>query len=381
MIYLDNAATTFPKPREVYEAMDEANRNYAVNAGRGGYRLARKASALIEDTRIRIRRLVGADMSSDVTFSPSVTIALNQIIKGVNWKENSFIYVSPYEHNAVARTLNYLSKEKKITVKELPITEKLEIDIGRVKYEFSKYPPAAVFCTHISNVTGYILPTEEIFSAAKAYKALTVLDTAQSLGLIETDSRMAKADLIAFAGHKSLYGPIGIGGFINIAGIPMNPVIIGGTGSDSLNLEMPDSGEGKFEAASSNIVAMAGLNAALHVLDAGRNYRHESELTRYLIDELREIKGVRVFAPYDTEKHIAVVSFVVEGMKSEDVGMILDEDFDIAVRTGYHCAPYIHKYLKDEKYLGTVRVGVGQFTVKEDVDDLAEAVKDITEGV
>lgn len=378
-IYLDNAATTFPKPEAVYSAMDSMNRNGAVNAGRGAYGLAREASKLIEDTKLSIRKLIHTDINIPVIFSPSITIALNQIIQGYKWKENEYVYVSPYEHNAVIRTLNLVTDKYKLNVRELPISsETEEIDIDKMKYLFGKEQPGAVFCTHVSNVTGYVLPIDEIFTEGKKYSCLTVLDTAQSIGLIEIDTRIQKnIDVIAFTGHKSLYGPLGIGGFINLKGVEIDEFIVGGTGSQTLNLNMPNGPESRYESASSNIVAIAGLKAALMDLDIKKIYNHKKKLTEYLMQELRKIDGIKIFAPQNKDAHIGIVSFVVEGLKSDDVGMILDEDFGIAVRTGYHCAPLIHRHLKDEKYLGTVRIGLSQFTKRSEIDVLINALKEI----
>lgn len=379
LIYLDNAATTFPKPEAVYATMDEVNRNHAVNAGRGSYRKAQYASEIVSETKNALRNLVGTDGSVPVVFCPSITVALNQIINGLDLRENCYVYYSPYEHNAVARTLNYLTKRKCINLRELPMDDTTgEIEVDKLPYIFSKETPAAVFCTHISNVTGYILPVDEIFSQSKRYGSINVLDTAQSLGLIEYDVRInEEVDIIAFAGHKNLYGPFGVGGFINIAHVPLDEFIVGGTGSDSLNLDMPKGNEARYESASSNVIAIAGLKAALEVLEVQKNYEHEKMLTDYLVEKLSALSNIKIFAPYDKEKHIGIVSFVVEGYKSDDVGMILDEDYDIAVRTGYHCAPHIHSHLKDEKYLGTVRVGLSQFTSKEELDRLIDALKEL----
>lgn len=382
MIYLDNAATTYPKPEAVYIEMDKVNRYFAVNAGRGSYKAAREASEIIAETKIRIRELIHADISAAVVYAPSITIAMNQIMHGLQCHDNDIIYVSPYEHNAVARTVYALSKEKKIVIKELPIDESsLEIDMDKVRYEFSKEKPNMIFCTHVSNVTGYILPVQEIFREGKKYGSINILDSAQSLGLIEVDATRLQADIIAFAGHKALYGPFGIGGFINISGVVLKEFISGGTGSDSLNLDMPDGNESKFEAASANIVAIAGLDAALKELNQPRILKYEEELTDYLIQELQKISGLKLYLPTNRSQHVGIVSFTVEGMSSEDVGIILDEDFDIAVRTGYHCSPFIHKYLKDERYLGTVRVGLGRYSTREDIDSLIAALDDIGGGV
>lgn len=378
-IYLDNAATTFPKPEAVYAAMDKANREYAVNAGRGAYSKARCANEIIVKTKNTLRALVGAENNIPVVLCPSITVALNQIINGLEFQENSVIYYSPYEHNAVARTLNYLAKQKHLKLRELPMDDSTgEIEINKLSYIFSKENPAAVFCTHVSNVTGYVLPVDEIFSESKKYKCVNVLDTAQSLGLIEYDIRRNKgADIIAFAGHKSLYGPFGIGGFINLSHIHLKEFLVGGTGSDSLNLEMPKDSEAKYESASSNIIAIYGLLVALENLNIQVIYDHEKALTDYLVARLQEQKNIKVFVPADSKRHIGIVSFAVEGYKAEDVGMILDEDFKIAVRTGYHCAPFIHAHLDDEKYLGTVRVGISQFTTTADIDALIVALNDL----
>jgi len=377
MIYLDNAATTFPKPERVYKALDEANRNLAVNVGRGSYKVAREAMKLIDETKKKIIGLVHAPRGANVIFTASVTIALNEILNGLTLPAGANIYVSPFEHNAVARTVHLLKKKKQIKIIELPINpETLEIDIDRMKYQFSKERPVCVCCSHVSNVTGYVLPISSIFKNAKQYGAITVLDAAQSMGLLDFDAELIGADFIAFAGHKTLYGPFGIGGFIDVKGIPLDDYVVGGTGSDSLNLDMPADSPYKYESASPNIVAIAGLNAALEELDVEGIFTKEKELTEYLISGLNQIEGVRLYLP-PKDKRIGIVSFNLSGYKADDVGMILDEDYNIAVRTGYHCAPFIHKYLKDEKSLGTVRVGLGRYSTKMDLDTLISSLKNI----
>lgn len=380
MVYLDNAATTFPKPESVYVAMDEMNRKGAVNAGRGSYRLAQDASKLISDTKSKLRQLVHVDALAAVVFSPSITIAINQIVNGLDLRKKAVVYVSPYEHNAVARSIFGLSKKLELMVKEIPLNDDLEIDIEKMKYEFSKDKPEAVFCTHVSNVTGYVLPIKEIFSEAKKHGSINIMDSAQSMGLIEIRADLIDVDLIGFAGHKTLYGPFGIGGFINVAGVNLRSFITGGTGSDSLNLEMPTGNESRYESSSSNIVAIAGLNAALSCLNQGEHLAYEKKMTNYFIEKFSSIKEVKMYLPENRENHVGIVSMTLDGISSEDIGVILDEDFDIAVRTGYHCAPYIHKYLKDEGTLGTVRIGLGQFSTSEDIDKLYSAIIDILGG-
>lgn len=377
MIYLDNAATTFPKPEEVYVAMDKASRS-AVNAGRGAYKAAYEKSRVIEETKQELRKLICADIATPVVFSPSITIALNQVVNGLPFRDGENIYISPFEHNAVARTLERIRSLFDVEVYIIPVKDDMEIDFEKLRYMFSQNKPAYIFCTHISNVTGYILPIKEIFCEGKKYNSINILDAAQSLGLIPVDSRVLDADIIAFAGHKTLYGPFGIGGFFNISGIEIAPFLTGGTGSDSLNLNMPDGSESKYEAASTNIVAIEGLHAALKCLSQEQHLNYEIEMTEYLIEQLSNICGVNLLVP-PKGKRVGIVSFTLDRYKSDDVGVILDEDYDIAVRTGYHCAPYIHKYLNDERSLGTVRIGISQFTQKKELDDLVTAVKELCE--
>ena len=378
MVYLDNAATTYPKSESVYQALDEANRNYAFNSGRGSYAKARVATELIDKTKKQIKELVNASVNSSVVFTPSITIAINQILQGIDFRAGDNVYYSPYEHNAVARTLHLIHNNLNINLIEMPINEStLEIDIEKLKYEFSVNPPRCVCCIHISNVTGYVLPVAEIFECARRYDAITVLDTAQSLGVEKIDLTQMNVTFLAFAGHKSLYGPLGIGGFVTSGKIKLNEVLVGGTGSNSLVLDMPAESPERYEFASTNIVAVAGLSQGLKEVDYS-NLLEEDKLIKRLIDGLSEIEDVILYTP-DAKKHRNIVSFNLRNYKSEDLGMILDDDFGIAVRTGYHCAPFIHKWLKDDKYLGTVRVGVGKFNTEEDIDALLDAVREISE--
>lgn len=379
MIYLDNAATTFPKSENVYQALDVANRELAFNSGRGLYTSARKATELIDATKNQILKLIAAPDNATVVFTPSITVALNEILQGIEFVENDNIYLSPYEHNAVARTIHLLELKKHINVIEMPLNlETLEIDIDKLKYMFTMHLPKCVCCTHISNVTGYILPIKEIFDAAEKYNAITVLDTAQSLGVEKICSKELNISFLAFAGHKALYGPLGIGGFVDFKKSKLHEVIVGGTGSNSLSLDMPKDSPYKYESSSCNVVAVAGLHAALNEVDIEGNDRIEKELLKYLIEELRIIDGVELYTPADGS-HKSIVSINLKNYKADDVASILDQDFDIAVRAGYHCAPLIHKWIKDEEYLGTVRISVGKFNQKNDVEEIVKAIKELCE--
>ncbi len=379
MIYLDNAATTYPKPECVYEEMDRVNRELAFNAGRGSYSSARAASAIIDDTRKKLLELVHGTGAESVVLTASATEALNTIIQGIDWHNGDLVYISPYEHNAVARSVELIRKKCGIRVELLPIMEStMEIDLDKISYLFVKNKPKCICCTHVSNVTGYILPVKEIFETAHSVGAITVLDASQSMGLVDIDISTIHADFIAFAGHKTLYGPFGIGGFIDVNDVPLSCFMAGGTGSDSLNLDMPYKTPDKYESGSKNIVAIAGLLASLKILDVHEIRAKEVELTRYLISEMNKLRNVHMYYCDDlSENHVGILSFNINGYTSEEVGTILSDEFDIAVRTGFHCAPYIHELLGDKEMLGTVRIGMGKFNTKEEIDSLIDAINSI----
>ena len=371
MIYLDNAATSFPRPEAVCAEMDRVNRTLSVNAGRGGYKAAREASEIIYDTKKKLAELFHCDGKADVVLTPSVTQAFNQVLNGLDISENTVIYITAYEHNAIARTMESIRQRTGCTVCLIPMEEKtLEIDLKKTEYLFHEKNPDIVISTVISNVTGYMLPVKDLFELAKQHHAITIADAAQAAGLIDIDLDEIKADIIGFAGHKTLCGPFGIGGFIIRKDVSLKCILTGGTGSDSLNLSMPQSAPGRYEAGSENIVAIAGLHAALEWLSANQHMEHIKELTNYLIDGLSKNPDVTVFA---VNQQLGIVSFIVEGYDSGEIGQILDDEFEIAVRTGYHCAPYVHD-IYGTGDTGTVRVSVGRYTTEEELIRLAEVL-------
>ena len=380
-VYFDNAATTFPKPEAVYSCMDTVNRNLAVNAGRGSYRLAREATNIIDEARLNLGKLINVKNTKDIIFAPSATIALNQIILGLEWNEYQTVYVSPFEHNAVMRPLHYIQAKFGINIIKIPFNKgTLELDYDNMKAMFASKKPDYVFLSHISNTTGYILPVEQITAEAKKYSAVVILDCAQSMGLLPIDIQEMNADFLVYAGHKTLYAPFGIGGFIKNSNIVLKKVLNGGTGSDSLNLDMPDTSPMAFEAASPNVIAVAGLNAALkwkRGLSHNEVLIAEKKLSDYLILQLNEITGIKQYLPRDLQRHIGIVSFNLNGYSADDLGTILDQDFNIAVRTGYHCAPFIHELLETKEKKGTVRVSISFFNTKQEIDYLVNALKEI----
>ncbi|MBQ8068455.1 MAG: aminotransferase class V-fold PLP-dependent enzyme [Solobacterium sp.] len=371
MIYLDNAATTYPKPEEVYKALDYGNRNLAFNAGRGSYPSARSVTELIQETRQLLGDLLKVP-GNTVSFESSATEALNIIINGIPFQSGDTVYISPFEHNAVVRPLYNLKEKIGINIELLPFDKKTwKFDEERAADLFALKNPKAVFISHISNVTGYILPFGTIFASAKRYNSITVLDCSQSLGILNPS--VGNTDFVVFAGHKSLYASFGIAGFYNLTGIKLNVTKSGGTGSDSLNHKMPEDGPGRYESGSLNSVAVAGMNASLKWLENNNTlYSHEKELTDYLIDKLSNLPNVHLFLPEDVSKIVGIVSLAVNGYSSADVGSILSEEFDICVRTGFHCSPFIHELIGSKEFNGTVRLSVGAFNTKS---ELAKAVR------
>ena len=262
MAYFDNAATTYPKPECVYKQMDEFYRSSGANAGRGNYRLAQSAGALIGETRELIQKLLHCP-AKQVVFEPTATIALNIIIQGIVQRGATNIYISPFEHNAVTRTLHHFEEEGRIKVQKLFVSDTMQYDLERIRYQFDALKPDFVIVSHASNVFGLVAPVENIFSLAKKYGAVTLVDMAQTAGLVDLNVGLSTIDFAVFAGHKTLYGPTGISGFVMDPAIKFPAVLFGGTGYESANQDMPESLPQKYEMGTLNISGIAGLNAAL----------------------------------------------------------------------------------------------------------------------
>ena len=381
MIYFDNAATTYPKPECVYTAADECLRNFGVNAGRGTYKAARQASEEIQRTRFALAELVNVRNENNVILSPSATVAMNIVLNGLDYNSNTTVYITPFEHNAVARPLKRLSDIYEFSIEMLPFdgkTQKLDRDAMRNKF-IVKHPDIVVM-NHVSNVTGNIIPIDEIFDASKEYGAINILDASQSLGLVPINLSSQKIDFLVFAGHKNLYGSFGTGGFIYNSDVKLKSFLTGGTGSDSLNLDMPANLPDLYEPASHDIVSISALNAALSwISDTGIKsiYSHKKELTDYSVQKLSELSSVTLYLPENRDNHIAIISLTHSDYRPEELADILDNDFDIAVRSGYHCAPYVHKLIGSENNGGTVRISIGFFNTKNDIDSLINALREL----
>lgn len=375
MIYLDNAATTFPKPEQVYVALDKANR-LAVNTGRGSYKCAREASEIKESVRKKILKLNNVN-NGNVVYTSSATVALNDLIFGIELKENDYVYISPFEHNSIIRPLEELRKRKKINIEILPFDKDTwEPDYEKINDIFAIHHPASILLSQVSNVTGYVLPYKEIFELSKKYNSINILDASQGFGIVPITNK-DNINYIVFAGHKSLYASFGIAGFIKLKSDILRQSIFGGTGSDTMNPNMPSNVPDGFEAGSPNIVSISGLDASIDWINSVDIYKHENELTSYLIDKLKKIKNIHIFIPNNIDKIFGIVSIGIDGYSSDDVGNILDDEFDICVRTGYHCAPLIHDFIGSLEYNGTVRISLNYFNTKNDIDILIKALESL----
>ncbi|MBQ9103461.1 MAG: aminotransferase class V-fold PLP-dependent enzyme [Treponema sp.] len=382
--YFDNAVTTFPKPECVYSSMDSFYRKHGGNAGRGQYKLAAESSKIIFETRGFIQKIL-CSPNKDVIFAPSATVALNMVIQGLlSDDKKKTVYISPFEHNSVTRVLHHFEKIGKIRVRKLFVSQNFEYEIEKINAQFAELPPDIVIVSHASNVIGLVAPVLEIFAVAKKYGALAVTDMAQTAGLVPLDVASDLVDFAVFAGHKTLYGPFGIGGFAKSRNVALEPVLFGGTGVDSANQEMPENIPGRYEMGSQNVCAVAGLHAAAQwfLQNQDEIRAAEEKNHRRLLEILRQYDFVKIVGPADRfsekTKCIGVVSTVFDGYAAEDIGNVFDE-MEIAVRTGLQCSPLAHKFLGTFP-AGTVRFSVGYFTGEADFRALEKAMGYIEEN-
>ena len=381
MAYFDNAATTFPKPECVYEYMDKFYRKSGGSAGRGQYAIAQTAGGLISDTRSKIKELLHCP-AKQVVFTSTATIALNIILQGIIKNGAKNIYISPFEHNAVIRTLHAFEKEGAIKIYQLSVSDVLEYDLKKIRYQFDSIKPDAVIVSHASNTIGLIAPVEDIFACAKKYNALTVVDMAQSAGLVDCNVGLEAFDFAVFAGHKTLYGPTGISGFVMKPDIKLPAILFGGTGFESANQDMPESIPERYEMGTLNIVGIAGLNASLkwiqeEGIDAIR--KKEADNRHRLLALLEQYDFIKVIGNVEGRDYVGIVSCLIEGISSDSAGTIFDKQ-GISVRAGLHCAPLAHEFLHTFP-AGTVRFSVNYFTSDEDFLQLTRALDYIEENI
>ena len=265
----------------------------------------------------------------------------------------------------------------KINIEILPFDKQTwKPNYDKINDMFAIHNPAAVFLSQVSNVTGYILPYNEIFELTKKYNSINILDSSQGYGIVPINNT-ENINYIVFAGHKSLYASFGIAGYIKLKNDKLKQTIFGGTGSDTMNPNMPDTFPGGYEAGSPNIVSISALDASIDWLNTVDIYEHEKELTKYLIDKLKKTRNVHLFIPDDNDDIFGMVSIGISNYSSDDVGSILDDEYNICVRTGYHCAPLVHDFIGSLEYNGTVRISLNYFNTKNDVDLLISALESL----
>ncbi len=378
MIYLDNSATTFPKPLGVRNAVEYAIRRYGANPGRSGHTMSKESGREIDKCRKAAANFFGAKEVSDVAFTLNCTQALNMVIKGI-LKPGDHVVTSSLEHNAVMRPLRKLEKMDIISytaANVYPCDPQRTVDSFRNAINSNT---ALIVCTHASNVWGIRLPIERIAALAKIYEIPILVDAAQSAGVLPINVLQQGIDYLCAAGHKGLYGPMGTGILVTHCADKLDTIIEGGTGTDSMKFCQPKEMPQKFESGTPNMVGVSGLRAGLDfVVSRGISniFKHEMGLITYLYDRLKSIKGVQLYTCRPTYEHfVPVLSFNIKGYISDEVGKILDSR-GIEVRTGLHCAPAAHSFMGTLER-GTVRVSPSAFNTKQEINRLIEVIKGI----
>jgi cysteine desulfurase family protein len=381
MAYFDNAATTYPKPECVYTDMDHYYRDNGTSAGRGSYKKAISTNQLIRDTRQRLQSILKCP-AKQVVFTPTATIALNIIIQGLLQGENKIVYITPFEHNAVTRTLHPYESSNKAKVLQLKVNSQLQYDLDGIAQQFDECPPDLLIMSHASNVCGLIAPVEELSVLAKRYRATVIIDMAQTAGLIPCNIGLETIDFAVFAGHKTLYGPTGVSGFVMKPDIELAPVLFGGTGFESANQDMPLSIPERYEIGTMNSLGIAGLNSALRWIEETgiERIREQEQKNRLrLIEILSEYSFIRTVGIAEDNRYVGVVSVLIDGVSSDSCGSIFDR-LGISVRTGLQCAPLAHQFLGTYPS-GTVRFSVSYFTQEKDFQELNQALSYIKENL
>lgn len=378
MIYFDNGATTFPKPKSVVNAVNYAITKIGANPGRGGHNMAMKASEVLFECRNNAATLFDIENSENIIITNNCTTALNTVIKGI-LKSGDHAVISSYEHNAVVRPLEFLKNkgvEYSIAQVDYADNEKTVDNFRKAFKENTKL----VICTHASNVFGIRLPIERIAALCKLNGILFCVDAAQTAGLIPISLKNSDIDYLCTAGHKGLYGPMGTGFLIINSKVIPESLIQGGTGSLSAQVNQPEILPDKFESGTHNLIGIAGLNEGIkYVMRKTPQgiFDYEIRLARNLYDGLSKIKDIELYTKKpDKNGFVPVISFNLKNIDSEKTAQILNDRFNIAVRAGLHCAPLAHKCFGTlEK--GTARAVISSFTTQNEVNYLVNSISQI----
>ena len=345
MIYFDNAATSWPKPDSVWQAMEHCIKYAGANPGRSGHEMSIEANKLVTEARELLAALFNIQNPDRIIFTVNATEALNLAIKGL-LKPGDHVITSSMEHNSVTRPLHVLS-ETGVVVTKVPCGPDGKIEVSAVEAAICANT-AAIVMTHASNVSGTLMPVDEIGRLARKRRLKFIVDAAQTAGLFDIDVQWMKIDLLAFPGHKSLLGPTGTGGLYIGENVDLVPLKVGGTGSMSEVPGQPDVLPEKYESGTLNTVGIAGLAAGLKFLrreGISQIREHEMKLTGMFLDGASQINGLNIYGPQGIFARVPVVSFCFEGKETGKVGTVLDQRYKIACRAGLHCAPDAHRTL------------------------------------
>ena len=378
--YFDNAATTFPKPSIVYDYGDSFYRNSGGNIGRGGNALAVAAGEIAKAAKNNLKKLYDCP-ADEVIFTASATDALNRILLGLNLTKGDVVYCTPFEHNAVTRPLFHLAETTGIKIEVLPFdAETFMPRYEEIEEAFAAQPPRLVVMTHASNVCGAVVPVETVARMAKTYSATTVIDMSQTAGLLPLQLSSDLFDFAVFAGHKTLYGPFGIGGFICKRGAKLRPVFFGGNGINSVEQRLPENIVQMEEIGSQNTYAIAGLKASTDwLLEQGLEAIRKIEMENRdrLLECLRAAESCSLIGEGMECERIGVVSALFDGYSPDEGEMVLGR-CGVAVRSGIQCAPYAHRFLGTLP-AGTIRFSVSALTGDPEFDALERALDAIAE--
>ena len=381
MPYLDNAATSWPKPPQVYQAIDSYMRETAANPGRSGHRMAVAAASVVEETRVLLANLFNSPDHRRVIFTLNCTDALNIALKGL-LKPGDHVLVDAMSHNSLVRPLNRLAREG-VKVTYVPPDPELGCITTTALTRAIRKDTRLLAVTHASNVHGVMQPLHECGLFAREHHLVFLVDAAQTAGIYPIDVQADFIDLLAFPGHKSLFGPMGTGGLYVSPGVELDSLREGGTGFNSEEEEQPLELPYRHESGTPNAPGIAGLGAGVkYILERGIDSirDHEKALMRLLIAGLQEIDGAVVYCSGNEASQAAVVSFNVEEGDPGELGVILDQAFDIQTRSGLHCAPSTHKVLGTFPR-GTVRISLGCFNTEEDIDLTLNGLRQITKTI
>jgi cysteine desulfurase/selenocysteine lyase len=377
VIYLDNAATSFPKPEAVYRALDHFARHDLANPGRAGHKMALAAERALDDTRHLLNQLFHGEAPERFVFTLNCTDALNMAFKGV-LADGDHVVTTDLEHNSVSRPLRKMELDGRITLTRVRADGGGTVDPDDIRRAITPRT-RLVAMTHGSNVLGTVQPVAEVGGIARERGLLFLVDAAQTAGVVPIDVQAMHIDLLAFPGHKSLLGPTGTGALYVGPRAQVRAWREGGTGGDSASETQPREFPYFLEGGTPNVLGVAGLAAGVqHVMQKGldRIREHEVALTERLRRRLDEIGGFEVFGHRDPARRVGTLSFRSESLPAAELGGILDQSFEVAVRPGLHCAPYIHRSLGTFPE-GAVRVSPGAFSTEEDIDHLSKALAEI----